>query len=152
MAIQAIPLYGDKGYGSAGASNTKRVFKGFKAVSGSPREDIDFNNFTLRQRGRLMYMGAPIAASAVKTCRTNSIGLGLKLNPRPDIDFLRLTPEQSAEWVKTVQREFSLWADKRENCDATGVNNFYELQQLLMSSWLMSGDVFVLIQSYILIK
>ena len=145
--IEIIPSTGYKGYGSTGASTTKRAFKGFKGMSGSPREDIDLNNYTLRQRGRLMYMGAPIATSAVKTNRTNVIGLGLKLNPRPDIEFLGLTKEQGSEWVKTVKREFGLWADRRRACDATGINNFYEMQQMLTTSWLMSGDVFALVQS-----
>ena len=145
--IEIIPSTGYKGYGSTGASTTKRAFKGFKGVSGSPREDIDLNNYTLRQRGRLMYMGAPIATSAVKTNRTNTIGLGLKLNPRPDVEFLGLTTEQATKWVKAVKREFGLWADRKNACDATGINNFYEMQQMLMSSWLMSGDVFALVQS-----
>ena len=145
--VNSIPLNGSKGYAASGASVKKRALKGFKEMSGSPREDIDLNNYTLRQRGRLMYMGAPIATSVIKTSRTNTIGLGLKLNPRPDMDFLGLSAEQAAEWVKSVKREFSLWADKKDACDATGINNFYEMQQLLMSSWLMSGDVFTLIQS-----
>lgn len=145
--MRTIPINGNKGYGSAGASVTKRALKGFKAQSGSPREDIDLNNYTLRQRGRLMYMSSPIATSAVKTSRTNAVGLGLKLNPRPDMDFLGLDADQAAEWVRTVKREFSLWADKKDSCDATGINNFCGLQQLLLSSWLMSGDVFVLVQS-----
>lgn len=147
MSMNTIPIFGDKGYGSAGASTTKRALKGFKAMSGSPREDIDYNNYTLRQRGRLMYMGAPIASSAIKTNRTNTIGLGLKLNPRPDMELLGLTPEQAADWVKNVKREFGLWANNRYACDAIGINDFYELQQMLMVSWLMSGDVFALIQN-----
>lgn len=138
---------GYKGYGSAGASTKKRSTKGFTAVSGSPREDIDDNNYTLRQRGRLMYMGNAIASSAVKTHRTNTVGLGLHLNPRPDMAYLGLSQEETAEWVNNVKREFSLWADKKRACDATGMNNFYELQQLLLTSWLTSGDVFVLVQS-----
>ena len=126
--------YGYKGYGSAGASTRRRSTKGFTSVSGSPREDIDDNNYTLRQRGRLMYMGNPIAASAIKTHRTNTIGLGLRLNPRPDADFLGMTPEQMADWVKTVKREFSLWASHKDACDATGINDFYEFQQLMLGS------------------
>ena len=48
-------LYGGsgKGYGQAGASHIKRAVKGFRAQSGSPQEDIDLNNYTLRQRGRI---------------------------------------------------------------------------------------------------
>lgn len=135
-----------KGYGSAGASTTRRSTKGFIAKSGSPREDIDFNNYTLRQRGRLLYMGNPVAASGIKTHRTNTVGLGLKPNPRPDAAFLKLSPEAAAEWSDLVKREFALWAGRKSSCDASGISNFYELQQMLLASWLMTGDVFVLVQ------
>ena len=54
--------------------------KGFNAPSGSAHEDIDFNNYTMRQRARMLYMAAPIATSAIKTNRTNVVasGSGLK--------------------------------------------------------------------------
>lgn len=136
---------GVKGYGQAGASTTKRALKALNSVlSGSPREDIDENNYTLRQRGRMLTMSAPIATSAVKTSRTNTIGLGLKLNPRPDKEILGLTSEQAKEWQKRVKAEFNLWASKKRNCDSTGMNDFYEMQQLCFYSWLSSGDVLVL--------
>lgn len=139
-------VYGSysKGYGEAGASTRKRALKGFNAMSGSPREDIDYNNYTLRQRGRMLYMSAPIATSAIKTSRTNTIGMGLKLNPRIDRDILGLTAEQAEAWEKKTKAEFALWANKKRNCDATGINNFYEMQQLCFVSWLTSGDVFIL--------
>jgi len=136
-----------KGYGSAGASTRRRAVKGFVSESGSPREDIDLNNYTLRQRGRLMYMGSPIATSAIKTVRTNTVGLGLTVNPRPDVDFLGMGTERATEWVEKVKREFALWANKKNTCDITGMNNFYEMQQMLITSWMMSGDVFALIDS-----
>lgn len=41
-----------KGYGDAGASYSKKTLKGFLASSGSPHEDIDAHNYTLRQRAR----------------------------------------------------------------------------------------------------
>lgn len=135
-----------KGYGSAGASTSRRATKGFLAKSGSVREDIDFNNYTLRQRGRLLYMGNPVAASGIKTHRTNTVGLGLRPNPRPDAKFLGLSPEGVAEWSDLVKREFSLWASGKGSCDATGINDFYEMQQMLLCSWLATGDVFVLVQ------
>lgn len=91
-------------------------------------------------------MGSPIATSAIKTSRTNTIGIGLKVNPRPDADVLGMTTEQAAAWTKQTKLEFGIWANRKDACDATGMNNFYELQQMLFMSWLMSGDVFVLIQ------
>ena len=42
-------------------------------MSGSPKEDIDANNYTLRQRARMLYMAAPIATSAIRTNRTNVV-------------------------------------------------------------------------------
>lgn len=135
---------GAKGYGQAGASTTRRAFKAFNPSSGSPREDIDENNYTLRQRGRMLTMSSPIATSAVKTNRTNTIGLGLKLNPRPDKDILGLSSDEAKEWQKRVKAEFNLWASKKRNCDATAINDFYEMQQLCFYSWLSSGDVLVL--------
>lgn len=137
---------GEKGYGQAGASLRKRSVKGFKAASGSPREDIDYNNYTLRQRGRMLTMSAPIATSAIKTNRTNTIGLGLKLNPRPDKDILGLSSEEAKEWERKVKAEFALWAENKRSCDITGKNDLYGLQQLCFYSWLSSGDVFILIK------
>ena len=138
----------NKGYGEAGASHRKKAVKAFNAPSGSPREDIDFHNYTLRQRARMLYMAAPIATSAIKTNRTNVVGVGLKLKSRIDRDVLRLTPEQAEAWQKTTEREFALWAENKRACDATGINNFYGLQQLALISWLLSGDCIGVLKQY----
>lgn len=138
----------NKGYGEAGASWQKKALKGFNAPSGSPREDIDFNNYTLRQRARILYMAAPIATSAIKTNRTNVVGVGLKLKSRIDREVLGLTPEQAEAWQKTTEREFALWAENKRACDATGMNTFYGLQQLALISWLLSGDCIGVLKQY----
>lgn len=130
----------NKGYGEAGASWNKRAVKGFNAPSGSAHEDIDFHNFTMRQRARMLYMAAPVATSAIKTNRTNVVGVGLRLKSRIDREVLGLTPDQAEKWQKDTEREFSLWASDKRACDATGMNNFYGLQQLALVSWLLSGD------------
>lgn len=148
IAKQPARKVQNKGYGEAGASGTKRSLKGFKASSGSPAEDIDYNNHTLRQRARMLYMAAPIATSAIKTNRTNTIGLGLKLNPKIDKDVLGITAERAEEWERNTKREFALWANNKRACDATGVNDFYSMQQLAFSSWLVSGDVFAVRKEY----
>ena len=114
--------------------------KGFNAPSGSAHEDIDFHNFTMRQRARMLYMAAPMATSAIKTNRTNVVGVGLQLKSRIDREVLGITPDQAERWQKDTEREFSLWASDKRACDATGMNNFYGLQQLALVSWLLSGD------------
>lgn len=120
--------------------------KGFEVSSGSPVEDINANNYTLRQRSRILYMSAPLAAGALKRQRTNIVGAGLRLKSTIDRDVLGMTQEQADQWQKRVQAEFNLWASKKQACDATGVNNFYGMQQLVALSWPMSGDVFALIK------
>jgi len=137
-----------KGYSDAGASLTKKALKGFVAQSGSAREDIDWNNYTLRQRGRMLYMASPVATSAIKTNRTKVVGVGLQLQSRIKSEFLGLTPEQARDWQKKTEAEFAMWAEKKQNCDATGVNNFASIQQLALQSWLMSGDCFALFKRY----
>lgn len=140
------PVVLNKGYSHAGASYTKKALKGFTVESGSPAEDINANNYTLRQRSRMLYMSAPIATAALKRQRTNIVGAGLRLKPTIDRDTLGLTQEQAEAWQRHTQQEFSLWAQRKQACDATGINNFYGMQQLVALAWPMSGDVFALIK------
>jgi lambda family phage portal protein len=137
-----------KGYSEAGASEVRRALKGFIARSGSPTEDIDWNNYTLRQRGRMLYMASPIATSAINTNRTKVVGTGLTLKSAIDRVLLGLSPEAAKVWQRLTESEFAMWSGKKGNCDATGVNNFEGLQQLALKAWLMSGDVFPLFKRY----
>ena len=138
--------YKNSGYSTAGASYTKRSLKGFIADSRSPVEDIDMNLFTLRQRSRQLYMESPIARSAIDTQLINVVGPGLAVKPRPKFKLLGMDRDAAREWEEITAQEFSLWADTR-HCDATAVNNFFELQGLALVSWLMSGDAIALIDN-----
>ena len=42
----------------------EKALKGFNVESGSPAEDINANNYTLRQRSRMLYMSGGVAAAA----------------------------------------------------------------------------------------
>lgn len=137
-----------KGYSEAGASMTRRALKGFRPGSGSPSEDINQNNATLRQRARMLYMAAPVATSAINTNRTKVVGTGLTLKATINRDVLGLSPEAAKAWQRKTEAEFALWSSKGRNCDALGLNNFAGLQQLALKSWLLSGDVFPLMKHY----
>lgn len=137
-----------RGYSEAGASLTRRALKGFIPDSGSPNEDINRNNSTLRQRSRMLYMAAPVATSAINTNRTKVVGTGLTLKSAVDRELLGLSPEAAKAWQRKTEAEFALWGGKKQNCDAIGLNNFAGLQQLALKSWLLSGDVFPLFKRY----
>ena len=142
--VKVTPV--NRGYSDSGASHNRKSLKGFRVSSTSPSEDIDANNHTLRQRSRALYMGAPIATAALKRMRTNIVGPGLRLKSTIDRETLGMTKEQAEAWQRRTQAEFALWANRKQACDSTGVNNFYGLQQLVMLSWPMSGDVFALVK------
>lgn len=136
-----------KGYSESGASHTRKALRSYNPASGSAQEDIDFNNQTLRERGRDLFMSAPIATSAIRTITTNAIGTGLQLQPAVDKAILGLTDEEAEAWQKKVKDEFSIWADDKRSCDSCGMNTFAKMQNMIMMSQLMSGDCFVLIKS-----
>lgn len=138
----------NKGYSQTGASTTKRALKGFIAQSGSPNEDINYNNYTLRQRSRILMASGGIALSAINTNRTNVVGIGLYPKSRIDHEYLGMSLEEAKAWQKNAEREFSLWANKKRTCDAIGVNDFYSMQQLVFTSKLASGDCFGLVKRY----
>lgn len=131
----------NSGYSHHGASRTKKSLLGWRSDGGSTKEDIDENLKVLRERSRDLYMGTPLATGAIKTARTNVVGSGLKLKAQIDYAFLGMSEEEADAWENRTEREFSLWADS-VNCDAQRMNNFYELQQLIFLSYLLSGDSF----------
>lgn len=134
----------NSGYGNYGASTTKKSLLGWNYYSASWREDISDNLSILRQRSRDLYMGVPIATSAVKTMRTNVVGRGLMLKPTVDAEVLKITAAQAQQLEKDITREWTLWAESND-CDMARINNFYELQQLAFLNWLTSGDCFALL-------
>ena len=78
----------DSGYSNYGASQTKKSMLGWLYGGGSAKEDIQENLSVLRQRCRDLYMGVPLATGALKTCRTNVVGAGLRLKSQIDYEAL----------------------------------------------------------------
>ena len=135
----------NSGYGESGGSTKKKSLFGWLASSKSPQEDIDPHLHTLRQRSRSLFMGSPLGRSAISTKKTNTIGTGLMLKSRIDFELLGLSREEAQEREKIIEREFELFA-RSKWCDALRLNNFYELQSLAYSSWLISGDGWCLLK------
>lgn len=97
-----------------------------------------------RAQSRDLVRNNPLASSAIGTNVQRAIGTGLALSAKPHLATLGWSKEQAEAWIANVQAEFSLWADSRE-CDHTGDQNFYELQELVLRAMLESGDCFTLL-------
>lgn len=133
----------NSGYSHSGASRIKKSMVGWTHESLSPVEDIDYNLNVLRQRSRDLYTSAPMAVSAIKTNRTNVVGSGLRLKSAVDFATLGISEQRARDYEFRIEKEFNLWASSKF-CDALRLNNFYELQQLSLMSWLLNGDSFAL--------
>ena len=130
------------GYSETGASTERRALKGFPPNSGSPNSDILENLQTLRERSRMLLTSTSPATSSIRTMRTNIVGVGLIPKPSIDADALNISPESAVKFERAVAREFSLWSENRYACDALALNDFYEMQSLLLTAMLTSGDTF----------
>src|SRR5258705_2081689 len=132
------------GYGNYGASNRKIGLEAWRAISGDADEDIVFNLPLLRVRSRDLFMGSPVAAAAILTLRTNTIGNGLMCMPQIDNDVIGISGDEAAKINKLLSDEFDLFADTIE-CDWNRRSTFYQLQDLVCVNENISGDVLALL-------
>lgn len=131
------------GYSESGGSHIKSSMMAWNPIRSSPASDIDMNLSTLRARSADLYMGTPVAAGAINTSRTNVIGAGLHLSPRPKYKLLGISAEESAEWARKTKGEFELWAISKF-CDITHKNNFYDMQDIAYINYLIDGNSFAI--------
>lgn len=141
-AIRAI----NSGYSNYGASLHKKSMRGWMWHGGSPKEDIEDNLRVLRERSRDAFMGVPLATGAIKTMRTNVVCGGLTPTPQIDNAFLGISDEEAQKINEQIAREFALWANK-PTCDADRIDNFYMLQQLAFTGFLLNGDSWAVLQN-----
>ena len=135
----------NSGYSHGGASTTKRSLQAFEAESFSPVSDIDHNLKTLRERSRVLEMTSPLAAAAINTTTTKTVGSGLYAKPSIDYEYLGISKEEAEEWEHTVEREFLLWSESK-HCDASSIHNFYEMQELIFRGMISNGDGIALVK------
>ena len=143
--VQKVMSPKNSGYDAGGASTTKRSLREFNAESFSPQSDIDYNLKILRERSRVLEMSSPLAAAAVNTTITKTVGSGLYVKPSIDYEYLGISKEEAEKWEHTVEREFLLWSESK-HCDASSVHNFYEMQDLIFRGMISNGDGFALIK------
>lgn len=94
-----------------------------------------------RAKSRLLARSSPIAVGAINTNIDRVVGTGLALSAQPNRAVLGWSPEQTTEWKRKTQAEFSLWADSTA-CDLAEKLCFYDIQALVLRATLESGDCF----------
>lgn len=133
------------GYSTGAASYSKPGLAAWTPIRSSPQSDIDVNLNTLRARSADSVMNNPLASSAIGTSRTNVIGAGLRLSPKPKTGLVGMTAEQAKEWSRKVKTEFEIFASSKF-CDITRKNNLYDLQDIAYQCYMIDGDSFATFQ------
>lgn len=126
-----------------GAARDRRGTQNWIARGGDPDADLLPDLATLRGRSRDLIRNAPIATSAIATAVTNTIGTGLRANPRIDREALGIDDATADKWERAAASVWCGWADT-EAADATREQSFDGLQELAFRASLESGDVFLI--------
>lgn len=141
--MQIMRQFLNTGYSESGASFKKSSMAAWRPIRSSPQSDIDVNLNTLRARSADAVTSIPIASSAINTSRTNVIGAGLKLSPKPKYQLLGMTAEEAEEWGRTTKEEFDLWANSKSS-DILRKNNWYDQQDIVYQCYMIDGDSFAI--------
>lgn len=123
-------------------SSTSHDMKTFKAYSKSADADTIPYLEIMRARSRDLVRNSAIARGVIESVTTGVLGEGLKLMPSLNEKILGISYDEAQELSRLIRYEFDLWADSIF-CDTERQLNFYGLQELVLKSFLESGDVFV---------
>lgn len=92
----------------------------------------------LRDLSRALVRDDAHASAAADILEDNVVGEGILAQPACTPEETGLTQDQCDEWNKACLAEFTDWADN--HADATEQGTFYELQALVMRTWIGDGD------------
>lgn len=138
-ARAVLGFAGENGYQVPGSS--RKTLKGVTARLGSPASDIDAKLTGSRALNRDMSQNTSLATAIFRRYRTNVIGPGLQIQPRPDWKYLGISRDEARVFSDSAVREFDMFAESIES-DYCGQATFNELQSLLFLSALIDGDSF----------
>lgn len=130
--------------GYKAADKTRRSTKKWGVRSGSADADTIPYLDDLRARSRDLIRNAPLAAGAINTVVTNTVGTGLMPQSTPDKDFLLqngVSEEVIEAFHTAAEFIFWFWASN-VHCDLSRSQNFKDMQSLVLRSSMESGDCF----------
>jgi lambda family phage portal protein len=122
-------------------ANSSRRWHNRPVSSGSADADLDGDTLgTLRDRSRDRWRNDGLAAACVQALVDNIVGVGFRPALRLDHQRLGITSDQARELERQAHAVWSEWCT---SADATNRLHMDELQALVLTSALVSGDVFV---------
>lgn len=84
-------------------------------------------------------------AGAVDQAIASTIGTGLRLAARPDRETLGWTDDQANDWSETVERRWSMFADRPIECDAAGKMSMGQMTDQVLRAYYSHGEALALL-------
>lgn len=138
--LKARALYTYLSGGYTGARTDRRATKDWNPAAQGADADTIGDLPTLRARSADLIRNNGIAAGAVKTVCTKTIGTGLEPYPKVDAYTLGLAPDEAADWNRRMKRIFRA-VSRSTALDVRGKHTFFELQHQALHSVLERGDI-----------
>ena len=143
MRIQAAHRLRAMMSGYRGAKKDRR-HSSWLPGSGSADEELLNDLPDLRERSRDLNRNTGAAAGCTRTAVVNTIGTGIQPQSRLPWEQMNLTEEQAEALQQQME---DVWAEWVRWADASGRQDFYEIQALCDRQWLESGEFILLRQS-----
>lgn len=126
-----------------GSSMFARDLAGWRPARRSADAELLPEQGTLVSRARDLDRNSGIAKGGVQTVVDNVVGVGLRLNPRPNYVALGKTKEWADAWSRIVRAEWWGWAETTA-CDAADTMIFDQMTAQVLKSQLVAGDAVTL--------
>lgn len=139
-ARAGLVLFGGGGGGYESGRSDSKALQRYNPSARSATADLHPGLTKIRSRSRDQVRNNPLAAGAVNTAVTSTVGSGLTCQPSIDQELLGLTDEQADAWERDASRIWEAWANTTE-CDIESELVFGQLQSLAFRAVLESGDI-----------
>lgn len=117
------------------------TFAGWKPALREAQDDIGEAWDDAAARVKDLLHNSGWLAGAMEQCVANTVGTGLQLKALPENETFGMTPVETSDWAKTVERRFELWARSAQECDIQGLRTFGQMQATAFRSWLVTWEI-----------
>lgn len=107
---------------------------------------LEVDYWTLRARSAQLFETNLYARGIIRRLVTNEINTGLHLECKPEEKILGYEEDGLADLAEDIENRFALWERSPEQCDASQMARFGEIQAIARMEALVCGDVLVTIR------
>jgi lambda family phage portal protein len=106
-----------------------------------PRDEVEasWTDATARTLDLLHNLGW--ISGAIEQATANTVGVGLRLDAKPDAKALGMGPASAKKWAKMVEQRFAIYANTAFEVDIEGRQTFGQMQAQAFKSYLATGEV-----------